>query len=157
MKNNIYLNITLGLLLAWLAYHNFNKYFTSTGNENTVSVLLSGDIESVLKRRQVEFDTSLRDPFVIDQVDNKDNNKASSIKIRPTAKSTITVNEAVELPFRLDGIMWNTNNPVAVLVDVKSGQSFIVKQGQIQNGVTVKSISRSEVCVLFFGKEFRLK
>jgi hypothetical protein len=50
--------------------------------------------------------------------------------------------------------MWNPNNPVA-MIKLPGGSSKLAKAGQeIGTDITVKSINKKSIIVLFEGKEF---
>lgn len=57
----------------------------------------------------------------------------------------------------VNGIMWNTNNPLAML-KLPDGSSTVVKQGQeLSGGIMVKTIEKNQVEIVFNGQSFWIK
>ena len=60
-------------------------------------------------------------------------------------------------PISINGIMWNSSNPVAI-INFTDGSSIVAKKGQMLKGnILVKNIDKNQVEVEYSGKSFLIK
>jgi hypothetical protein len=72
-------------------------------------------------------------------------------------KKTNTPKEPVKAPsVTVNGIMWNPQNPVAML-GMPDGTSAVAKVGQVIAGITIKKIEKTFVIIIFEKKEYRIE
>jgi Na+-translocating ferredoxin:NAD+ oxidoreductase RnfC subunit len=72
-------------------------------------------------------------------------------------KKTIILKEPVKVPsVTVNGIMWNPQNPLAML-GMPDGTSAVAKVGQVIGEITIKKIEKTFVVILFEKKEYRIE
>lgn len=100
----------------------------------------------------VHFEKKGRNPFtpytVSEQVKkslvNANQNKTFVAKAPPKAPD-----------IKINGIMWNPQNPVAML-SLPDGSSVVARSGQAFSGMTIKKIDKSFIVVLFENKTYTI-
>jgi hypothetical protein len=82
-----------------------------------------------------------------------------AVKVNDTKKiqPAPSVVNAAPPPVSINGIMWNENNPVAI-INLPDGSSTVAKKGQVlTGGIVIKNIEKNQVEVEYNGKRFWLK
>ena len=115
----------------------------STGGENALS------FESIVAAAApVVFEDKGKDPFVLYREKPK-----PVVQRKPVAKKS--VKKEVKPPaITVTGIMWNPDNPVA-MIKLPGSRSKLVKSGQqISENLTVKKVGKKSVTVVYEGTAF---
>ena len=100
--------------------------------------------------RAVHFVASTRSPF----------EPYASVVVAPrpaqptTSTSAGASQPATPPPLTVTGIMWNAQNPVA-MISLPDGSSTMAKPGQtVGSGILVKKVEQQRILVVYGGKEF---
>jgi hypothetical protein len=102
---------------------------------------------------EVRFAEKGRSPFIAFKPSIKPALKSGTTVKKPSS-SSISI---VPPPIKINGIMWNPTNPVAI-INFNDGTSTIAKIGQmLQGGITIKNIEKNQVEIVYSGKSFILK
>lgn len=82
----------------------------------------------------------------------------TAIPPKKNAANTLVTTAPIKPPdVSVNGIMWNVNNPLAML-KLPDGSSTVVKQGQeLSGGIVVKTIEKNQVEIVVNGQSFWLK
>ena len=81
----------------------------------------------------------------------------ATIQPKKNAIAPVTTTPIKPPDVSVNGIMWNANNPLAML-KLPDGSSTVVKQGQeLSGGIVVKTIEKNQVEIVVNGQSFWLK
>lgn len=109
------------------------------------------DILNVFPVQKVSFTVSGRSPFLPYEVKAKP--KPVVVKKRkpkPPPKPKVEIKPP---SIAITGIMWNPENPVA-MINLPSGQSAVAKKGQVYGDITIENIEQNRIGILYKGKKF---
>ena len=147
----IILILTAIPLYVW-DFYLFTAGHFKHGKREKVQVVSNDVRQSTILVGDVHFVEKGRSPFT----PNKELSKPLALKtdkkkpVQPTTPVTPP-------PISINGIMWNENNPVAI-INLSDGSSTVAKKGQVlAGGIVVKNIEKNQVEVEFNGKSFWLK
>jgi hypothetical protein len=107
--------------------------------------------ESVLlAAAPVVFEEKGKDPF---QLYKKKPKPVAPVN-KPRKKPKTVKKEVAAPAITITGIMWNPDNPIA-MVKLPGGKSAVAKKGQqLSDNLTVKKVEKKSITVVFEGKEF---
>lgn len=100
----------------------------------------------------VHFEKKGRSPFVRYLKDETVLTKSEVVH----PKKQIVQKESEKAPtVKVNGIMWNPENPIAML-NMADGSSAIVKTGQKINNLTIKKIEKTFIVIMSAKREYRI-
>jgi hypothetical protein len=144
-------------LWVWNSYVIISAIVKSPKDKTVISAIATMPVQAASNAIPATFTVKGKSPFVA----YKELPKPAITAIQPKKNTvnTAPVNTAPVRPLdvSVNGIMWNTNNPLAML-KLPDGSSTVAKQGQeLSGGILVKTIEKNQVEIVFNGQSFWLK
>ena len=146
------------LLIIALPLYGYNFYlllrtaFPAPAGARSAAVRQSVSFEQLLSAAApVKFEERGRDPFTLCKEPPK------PVVVREVAKAEPKPAPANLPSITISGILWNPENPVA-MIKIAGGKTVLAKTGQQPGGeITIKTINKKNIVVLFGGKEFTIE
>jgi hypothetical protein len=152
--------IIIILVVVAIPIYTYNMYILLRGtfsagvdkkNTVTYNTDTAVDIHAMIAvSKTVHFEKKGRSPFIPYPVSDQ------PVKRIQVQKSQIVPKEPLKAPsIIINGIMWNPQNPIAML-SMPDGSSVMAKTGQVIANVTIKKIEKTFIVAVFDKKEYRI-
>lgn len=150
--------LVIALLIIALPLYGYNVYllvrsaFPAAVGPRRVAAKPGISFEQILvAAAPVKFEDRGRDPFTLYKEPPK------PAVVREVVKAAPKPPPASLPSIIISGILWNSDNPVA-MIKVAGGKTVLAKTGQqIGTEITVKTINKKNIIILFGGKEFTIE
>lgn len=149
-KKSIFLLLPL-VLIVWggVLYQFFSFSNTDEISEN-VSTELTIKPFKIKEKKPFLINVNYRDPF-LGKINTTERVIKPNNNITKNQKNSIPVEEIVWPSILYKGMVWDTNDKKKLFIVIISGHDFLMKKGDIENGILLKDGNKESIYIKYKG------